>query len=357
MSSFDVMTEAITGPQASFAGPVANRLLQANMDPGALRPWFSPKDGRPYITINQGGAPRNMAVNTATLTKDEWIKLDTAVKQAAMRRLRGINMLRSRGLTLPIANALGTTVVQYQDISELSDAQMSMAGETRGRADRLIFDTKSIPLPIIHKDFFFDARHLAASRNNGQPLDTTTAEAAATKCSEYLENIFFNGTDTFTYGGGVIYGMTDFVYRNTVSLAISWDDSAATGARIISMMTDMKQASINDRHYGPWVVFVPTAYETVLDADYDATSKVTIRERILKIDGIQDIVVSDWLSTDNVIMLEMDSQTVRLIDGIGVTVLEWQTEGGMILHYKVMMIAIPQFRADQNNRSGLIHMS
>ena len=356
MAEFDVQVEAITGPQASLAGPVANKLLNYNMDPGALRPFFG-SNGRPYITLNHNGQAKNFAANTATLRKDEWIKLDTAVMQAAMLRLRAISLLRGRGLTYPISNALGTTVIQYQDISEFSDAQMSMAGETRGRRDQLVFDTKSIPLPLIHKDFFFDARHLAASRNNGQPLDTTTAEAAAIKCAEYLENMFFNGANTFTYGGGTIYGATDFTSRNIVALAGGWDDSSTSGAEIVSMVRDMKQASIDDRHFGPWVLFIPTAYETKLDADYDTTRGNTIRQRILAIDGITDIVVSDWLSTDNVLLIELNTQTIRLIDGIAVTVLEWQTEGGMIMHYKVMMIAIPQFRADQAGHCGLIHMS
>jgi len=356
-----VQIEAVDG-SGMLGGPMASRLLAANMDIGALRPFIG-DDGRNLIALqtnsswNQKSETKNFQTNTALLRKDEWIKLDTAVLQAAKKRLRAINQLRSRGLTLPIPNALGTTVLQYQDVSDGTDAQMSMAGETRGRRDRLVFDTKSIPLPIIHKDFALDIRLLSASRNNGQPLDTMQAEVAAMKCAEYLENMYFNGTSSFSYGGGVIYGMTDFTYRNLYTLPASWDDSSTSGAQIINHVVAMKQISINARHYGPWVLHIPTAYETKMDTDYDANSKQTIRDRLLRIEGIQEVMVSDWLATDNVILEEMDIQTVRLIDGIPITVVEWTTEGGMILHYKVMMIAVPQFRADQNNRCGLVHAS
>jgi hypothetical protein len=83
----------------------------------------------------------------------------------------------------------------------------------------------------------------------------------------------------------------------------------------------------------------------------------TIRERILEISGIEDIKVSDTLSDDHVIMVQMSSDVVRLVQGLPITTVEWQTEGGMVFNYKVMTILVPQLRADQNDRTGIVVLS
>ncbi|OFY64763.1 MAG: hypothetical protein A2Y71_06225 [Bacteroidetes bacterium RBG_13_42_15] len=120
----------------------------------------------------------------------------------------------------------------------------------------------------------------------------------------------------------------------------------------------MKQASINDRFYGPWMLYIPTAYETVLDADYNAqTPGTTIRERILKIDGIKGVKVVDRLTADNVLLVQMTSNVVRLVQGIGLQNVEWQTEGKFVTKYKVLTIQVPQIRSDQNGRTGIVHMA
>ena len=120
----------------------------------------------------------------------------------------------------------------------------------------------------------------------------------------------------------------------------------------------MKQVSTNNFHYGPWQLYIPTGYETRLDNDYDTTTPgTTIRERIMKIDGIKGIKVIDTLTADNVLLVQMTSDVVRLVRGMGIQNVEWQTEGKFITNYKVMTIQVPQIRSDQNGKSGIVHMS
>jgi hypothetical protein len=151
----------------------------------------------------------------------------------------------------------------------------------------------------------------------------------------------------------------DFPHKNNVALNAHWDDddssAGATGERIIDDVIRMKQASIDDRFYGPWVLYIPTNFETAIDKDFKSYSDKTIRQRILEIDGIQDIRVADSITADNVVLVQMTSDVVRLVQGMPISVVEWQTEGGMRTHFKVMTIMVPQIRADQNNRAGLIH--
>jgi uncharacterized linocin/CFP29 family protein len=214
-----------------------------------------------------------------------------------------------------------------------------------------------LPLPIIHVDYEINARVLAASRSLGNPLDTTQAEMATRRVAEKLEDMLFTST-SYTYGGGTIQGYLNATNRNQVTLSQDWDASGKTGPEIIQDVLNMKQASINANHYGPWMLYIPTGYETTLDEDYDSTTPgTTIRERILKISGIQGVKVIDRMTADNVVLVEMNTSTVRLVRGMGIQNVEWNTEGGMVSKFKVMTIQVPQIRADQDGNSGIVHLA
>ena len=304
--------------------------------------------------LSSGMSVNSLRTN-ATLRKDEWKHYDTVAIKAAQRRLVGISDLMSRGLTYSLTNGLGTTVLEYEDMSDVNDAQLSLDAVSRGQSDAIEFDLKYLPLPIVHADFDISIRKLNASRTTGQPLDTLMVEAKSQKIAEKLESILFTGSSSFTYGGGTIYGYTDFPHRNTGSLGADWDDSTATGATILADLVAMKQASIADRHFGPWILYIPTAYETVLDEDYVSGYPKTIRQRLMEVGGILDIKVVDLLTANNVLLVEMDKQTVRLVEGLPLTTVEWQTQGNMVFNFKLMTIAVPQLRADQSNRCGIQH--
>ncbi len=333
-------------------GSVAQKLLANGMDVNVLRGYIG-SDGRAYFTNNGKAVP----TLNATLRKDEWKHYDTAVIKAAQERLIGVADLYSRGLTYSIPNGLGTTVLEYEDISDISAAQMSMDGISRSKSDRPEFDINYLPLPIIHKDYQINSRVLASSRNTGAALDTTMAELAARMVAEKLEDILFNGASAYTFGGGTIRGYTDHPSRNTVSLTANWDASAATGETILTDALAMKQASIEAKYYGPWVMYIPTGYETVIDGDFKSNSDKSTRQRILEVDGIQDIKVSDKLTANNVLLVQMTSDVVRMVQGLAITPVEWESEGNMVHHFKVMTIQVPQIRSDQNGNCGVTHAS
>jgi uncharacterized linocin/CFP29 family protein len=238
-----------------------------------------------------------------------------------------------------------------------------MDGITRGKNDQLNFQTNYLPIPILHVDYEINTRHLEASRKLGNPLDTTLAERATRRISEKLEDMLF--TDT-TYAWGTkddrdrnrIYSYVNFPDRNAVSLGTHWDASAKTAAGILNDVKKMKQASIDAYHYGPWMLYIPTAYETTLDDDYDTqTPGTTIRERILKVAGIKGIKVIDRMPADTVLLVEMKKENVRLINGFAPTNVSYQEEAGMINKFKVMTIQVPQIRSDQNGKCGIVHLS
>jgi len=350
-------------------GNVAGQ-IQANgkFDVNSYRAFIG-SDGRAYVSIYKGGDPTKKEnwmtklVNNATLRRDEWKQLDDAVMQQARYRLGGVDDLITKGLTFNLGNAMGTTVLEWHDVGGSATADVTMDGVTRSKGDRPKYQTNYLPIPIIHYDYEINERVLQASRNMSNPIDTTMAEFAARAVNECLENMLFTNT-TYAFGEtddrsrNRIYSYVNFPDRNTVTLGTDWDASAKTAQGILNDIKSMKQSSIDNYHYGPWMIYIPTAYETVLDDDYDTTTPgTTIRARILEVGGIQGIKVIDTLAEDNVLLVEMNTQTVRLVRGLGLTNVEWETEGKFVHKFKVLTIQVPQIRSDQNGKCGIVHLA
>ena len=313
---------------------VAQRLLANNMDPESLR------------------------TNT-TLRAREWKAVDEAALDVARTRLVGVNRLIARGLTFPLANPLGSTVLEYDDNSDMNDGELTMDGVSRGPDDRVDYSVQSLPLPIAHKSFHVNVRALNASRTRGESLDATQSRIATRKVADVTEDLLYTGGSNLAFGGGTIYGYMDHPDRNTVTLGTNWDASAATASGIKDQVIEMKAASQADKHYGPWDLHVPAAYEAVLDGDYSTSTNTitTIRERIMQIAGIESIIVADALTANNVVLVELSQETQRVVVGMMPTPVEWETEGGLVMHFKIMAILVPQLRADFNGNMGLVHMS
>jgi len=335
-------------------------MLNGRMDAGAKRPWIN-DNGKSFITVYIGGDPkkatsyRNVPINAnATLRRDEWKYLDDAVLRVAETRLNGVQDLIDNNLTYNLGNGMGTTVLETHDIGDVGDASLSMDGISRGENSRPNYEFNYLPIPIIHFDYEINTRVLTVSRNMGNAIDTTMAERSARKCAEKLESMLFTDT-SYKFGGGTIYSYVNHPKRNTGTFT-AWNSSAATAAGMVADVLSMKQASINAHYYGPWMLYIPTAYETVIDADYDATTPgTTIRERIMKIANIKGIKVIDTLPADTMILVCMNTDVVSLVRGMAIQNVQWKSEGDMINNFKVMTIQVPQIRADQDGHSGIVH--
>ena len=302
-----------------------------------------------------------------TLRRDEWKRLDEAVIDVAEYRLGGVNDLVSAGLTYDLGNGMGTTVLEWHDVSSALTAELTMDGLPRAQNDRPVWQHNYLPIPILHADYEINTRALTVSRNMGNAIDTTMAERATRSIAESLENMLFTDTsysfgETDSRSRNTIYSYINFPDRLTETLGTNWDASAATGKTIVDQVISWKQASINNKFYGPWKIYIPTAYETVLDQDYvdtnpDTRTTGTIRERILNISGITGIMVVDTLPDDNIVMVQLTSDVVRLVRGMPIQNVQWTEEGQFVTKYKVMTIQVPQIRSDQEGKTGLIHIS
>lgn len=353
-------------------GVVANSILNnGRLNVGAMRPFIA-DDGRAYISSYKGfGDPKlptsyvtNQINNNALLRRDEWKQLDDVVVQVGLSRLGGIQDLVDKGLVYNLGNAMGTTVLEWHDMSDGMEAVVSMDGVTRSKNDKLSFGYNYLPIPIIHSDYEINARTLAASRNMGNALDTNSAVAATRKVLQALENMLFTNI-TLSFGQqdaksrNSIYSYLNFPDRNQVALSSTWDESGKTPAQILKDVQNMKDALVAVNKYGPYQLYIPTAWDSVLDEDYSVagSSLLTIRERILKLSGISGIKTIDTLPANNAIMVQMTSDVVRLVKGLGLQNVEWETEGKFITNYKVLTIQVPQIRSDANGHCGIAQLA
>jgi hypothetical protein len=357
------------GASVSGSGDVATWLLQNNFDPRCVRPFTY--NGRSYITkqigVDKEGKPLLKSLpttNAASLRRDDWIQIDDVVITASRPRLRFFNELRKAGLNVNLPNALGKTVWQYERQSNITEASVSMDGLRKGDADRPMYDLDQMPLPLIHKDFSFSARQIAVSRNLNMPIDTSTAASAAQMVAEEVEKLALGVSKSYTFGGGKVYGLLNYPNRLTKMFTNPWNSD---GTRNVAWTPGIFQKevlearrSLSDHfHYGPFNIYVSPDFDALLDDDYNigtagVTSSITLRERLQKIDAISAIRTCEFLPAGSVVLVEMGLNTIQAVTGMDVTTVQWQTEGGFEIHFKVLCILLPRVKSDYYGNCGIL---
>lgn len=359
-----VNTDFILNGQAG--GDVASVLLNSGFDTGVLRPYLDQDaDGVPTgqtcITRNNAaGEPQAVPVNNAnaTLLRLEWTLLDEVVIRAALPRLKAVADVRGRGLQFTIPNGMSKTVLDTQAQSDIGPASMTMDGLNDSKGDRPLYNLTHLPLPIIHKDFSFPARQIATARAGGMPLDFSMAELAARRVAEGAEQLLIGTAGSYTFGGGSVYGYTNFPSRTTFSLSDPTSGGWSPSLTLADVL-NMRQLATNALHYGPYVLYVSLAWDRYMDSDYILTggnvATQTLRERLRQIENIEDVVTLDYLNGYDMVLVQMTSNVVREVVGMDITTVQWETHGGMMLNFKIMCILTPQLRADFNGRTGIVH--
>ena len=324
----------------------------------AKRPYIAEKGsryaGQPVICQVKGAGKNaeyyERPVNNATLRKDEWQELDTVIVEAARERLVGVDDLISRGLTHSLGG-VGVLTAQWEAGSEMTDANITMDGETVDDQDRQEFALRGVPVPVVHKDFKLSLRVLEASRTIGAALDVTTGAEAGQSVARSSEKILFNGA-SIKSDGYTIHGYTTHPNRNIASIS---DWSTASGATILSETTTLIQTLRQDRHYGPVIMYIPAEYEAAFEDDLKAETGISVRERLLRINGLEDIKVADVLGTGEVVLAEMSRTNVDMAIAQDVSTMEWQPGSQWTTHYQAAAVWVPRFKDDFDGRLGVVH--
>lgn len=335
------------GSSGRWAGEQLIRALGMGQEltPDALRLCMPENPGPGYDFRSNG-----------VLRRDEWIEFDEQLIDAAQLRLRGVQDLVAAGLTRNVPNAMGKTLLQWEKITDLDPATVSLDGMARTENDRPDISEAYLPLPITHKDFTINLRTLAASRNRGEALDTTMIRMCGREIAEKSEEMLFVGGKTF--GGHTIYGYTTHPDRNTMSFnATNWSNVATTGDQMLADLLEAMSLGRADRMYGPWMVYVSSDSTENLEKDFKTNVTGTIRQRLLAVEGIQGIRMSDWLPANSIVMVMMVPDVVQWVTGVPLQTVQWDIQGGFAVEFKAFQIEVPLIRSDADGRSGIIHIS
>ncbi|SDF83453.1 major capsid protein [Thalassobaculum litoreum] len=327
------------------------------------------------ITLNGAGSLRDLLVHVdanpmnfvadirafdRTLPEDAWKQIDQRIIQIASERLPLTSYLMGRGLIYPLTDFLGTPILQTQKASDMEDADISMEPTSRGALGRQTFSDVYLPIPIIHKPIDFSVRMLRAAAKAGQPIDLTTFLTVMRKVMERVEDVFVNGAASITVTvnsvQGSVSGLTSFSDRNTVDLTTNWDASGKTGAQILDDVQDTIDAARSDNMYGPFLLCVPKNYQRKLGDDYSTAYRGTIRQRLLELEEIENIMVVDQLADDNVVLLQLTEDTVQVIDGLRPAVIPLVQNELFVEPYLGMACMLPYLKSDKDGRCGIVHL-
>lgn len=335
------------------------------------RPYISTNGklkGQKVVSYNTGQLDENgfpvyaeklsLTANASTLRKDEWINLDDRIQEAARERLVVVEDLMAAGLTYNVGG-LGTIISEWEEASEMTDAEVTMDGESKADKDRQNFDLAGVPVPIIQKPFSIGQRMLMSSRQRGAGLDVTQGVEAARAVARVSESIVFNGSNIGASDSAgnkyTIPGLTNFAGRGTYTIS-DWSNAGTSNETILTEILAMiNVAETQERHFGPFNLYIPAAYAARFRQDFKANSDKTLMMRALEIDAISKIRVSDVLATGNVVLVEMSAGTIDLAIASDLTTVQWQSGSGWTNHFQTFASWAPRIKQDYDSRCGVVH--
>jgi uncharacterized linocin/CFP29 family protein len=335
------------------------------------RPYINHR-GQAVIAVNTGKRDKDgkfvyrekELTTNATLRKDEWIELEEQLLESFRERLIGVEDLRNGGLVHPVGG-LGVLVSEWETGSEITDAGITMDGESLTEEDRQEFGLSGVPIPIIQKRFRIGERVLLASRMRGAALDMTTGTEAVRAVARTSENMLFYGARLGnTRSVNNVYTVYGYATHPNVALATisDWSDPLVTGEtilrEILAMITIME---VDQRRFGPFNLYIPADYSSRFAEDFKAESDKSLRTRVLEDPRIRDIRVADAIHGNShpdgadVFLVQMTDDTVDMAVGSDISTVQWASGSGWTNFFQVFTAWSPRIKTDFDGRCGVLH--
>jgi uncharacterized linocin/CFP29 family protein len=295
----------------------------------------------PREFIRNGAVDRRVMyramVENNTLREDETRQIEEALTRVARRDLRAVADLRGAGLTADLRN-IGVTTYEFDRVSPVGEATQSMSILNLGDKDLVTFARTAIPVPVTASQFELDARHSAAGQTLGEPVSLTNVEEHTRAVAEKLEDSLVNGSSV-VLGTNGMPGYTNFSAREQVSFSnVEWANASFTGTDAVTDVLAMRTALRDNGFTGPYVLYIPSNYDGVIDEDFKAESDRTLRERLLSIDGVTDIRVLPSLPDSEVLLVQMTRSVVQAPIGQDITTITWDMYGGLAMNWAILAV-------------------
>lgn len=364
--------------------------------------------------LQSGGDVRRFASSLRTadlLRKDEWKRMDETVINVTRANLLVTQRLLSQGLSYNLPNALGVLQIDQERVGDMGPAEMQMTALVREETDRVDYDMTSLPIPIIHKGFNLNVRHLLASRNGSTPIDITQTAIAARKVAERIESLIINGDQGLNFGatamgipgmltapdapGGVRENMLNYdlseegaISANNACLLKNstledraktlvyegWTAGGSEGEAVDdpnaytffrSRLTDVQslfddvvaQTSLMAQmnFSGPFTLYVPYSLAQLMVRDWTShRGPLSVRSRILELENLSNIIVVPSLPNNKTVLIQETVDVVDIVNGIQPTTVSWSPDPGFITYFMVMAIIVPRFKSTKAKQTGVV---
>lgn len=301
----------------------------------------------------------------ASLPKEAWVGIEDAVYPAMDDVLTIVRDLRDAGLTTDESVMNKVTEWHKQDYEHT--ATISMQPETETDEGNVEYDLDGSPLPLIHSDFSIGFRDSgsdgpAGAGMAGEDLETLNAEGSARAVAEAMELLTLNGWQPTIDGedlGGVqdgytMYGLTNHPNVHTGSLS----DWLTAPEEIRSDLKDAMARDLKDDNFRPtnrgYWVYIGEGLEDVLsDPDPEGTGDRLIRERIMELDFVGNMRVSQFLQDDAVLMFRPTNDVIDLAFGLEEQVVQW--EDPFRDYFKTVTAMTPRVKDTLRGQCGIAY--
>ena len=321
------------------------------LDLGAMRPYLNNRN-QPVAHIN--GQER--VVQNALLRKYEWEQIDAAVLDVVRAPNVAVNDFLRLGLTQPL-DGLGVTISTYEQLGDMTAADLNMNGEVRGEQDRVTFTPQNIPVPLIYKDFQLSLRHLEASRRGqGSALDTTQARVATRRVQDRVDDMIFNG-ETKQLGANVIYGLTnkpEALAKTAANCGGGDFGTSGNAYKTINGAIGFLQAL---GYAGPFGAYLARTQYSQGNALISNTAVSELSAIVSQIPGLSFLKPADKLTDGYMCVWQLSPDVADLAIAQDVTPVQWEGLGGFLIDFRIFTALTVRVKHDSNGSCGVINVS
>jgi len=199
--------------------------------------------------------------------------------------------------------------------TDMGPATITQYGDAEAE-DVTIYEEDRLLIPIIEKDFFINWRHLLASRNFGEPLDTMYAENAGRQVAEAEDQLLLTG-ETPLFPALGLEELSTATGRLTQASAGNWPANAFTDIK--NSLSQIQSAGFRM----PFVMIAPVALVKCL---YDQITNTLGTYYTFVLDNYVSAIYEDDLlfssvdGSDSVLIVKSDPMNFDIVQAMPPTV-------------------------------------
>jgi hypothetical protein len=297
----------------------------------------------------------------APLSDKAQVLIDKTVINVGLQRLVFVADLLAEGLVYPLSDPLSVTQLEWSKSSKIGAAQRTMSPSARGENKLPSVLPSRTPIYLTTDQFEIDIRTLKMSQRVGTPLDTSIVGQCTRAVNEAIEDAGINGATTLdgqalVDAGYSAPGLLTAPNANVQTITQAAWTTAPVGSTVMAEVLSMVAKLQADFKFGPYNLYVGTIIGNALNTDFKANGNDSILARLQQMNfGGRNLRIrtADMMPAATVVLVQMTSDVVEVINGQPPTVIPWTSLDGFTVYNLVMAIMVPRVRSDYNGNSGV----